>query len=80
MRFFKYLVFIFATIISLNAFAAWEVMDNLRLNNKPELFSPSVFNSPSEACSSYESFARKQYADFPNFNYHQNLIHSFIIM
>lgn len=73
MRFFKYLVFIFATIISLNAFAAWEVMDNLRLNNKPELFSPSVFNSPSEACSSYESFARKQYADYPNFNYHQKL-------
>ena len=73
MRFFKYLVLIFASIISLNAFAAWEVIDNLRLNNKPELFSPLVFNSPSEACSSYESFARKQYADFPNFNYNQNL-------
>jgi hypothetical protein len=73
MRFFKYLVLIFASIISLNAFAAWEVTDNLRLNNKPELFSPSVFNSPSEACSSYDSFARKQYADFPNFNYNQNL-------
>lgn len=72
MRFFKYLVFIFASIISLNAFAAWEVIDNLRLNDKPKLFSPSVFNSPSEACSAYESFARQQYVGVP-LNFDQNL-------
>lgn len=73
MRFFKYLVLIFASIISLNAFAAWEVIDNLRLNDKPQLFSPSVFNSPSEACSAYESFARQQYVGVP-LNFAQNLI------